>query len=72
MVRTAESSGPLAGGQDKRKAPTHSRRTAVVSSEAEPANCHELKTLMTLVFVVRAYKPLAIHLLETLWKRPPV
>jgi hypothetical protein len=64
MVSTAESSDPLAG-QDKRKAPRHSRRTAVVSSDAEPANCPELKTLITLVFADYAYKPLGIHLLET-------
>jgi hypothetical protein len=63
MVSTAESSDPLAG-QDKRKAPRHSR-TAVVSSDAEPANCPELKTLITVVFADYAYKPLAIHLLET-------
>jgi hypothetical protein len=56
MARTAESSDPLAG-QDKRKAPRHSRK-AVVSSEAEPANRHELKTLITLVFADYAYKPL--------------
>jgi hypothetical protein len=56
MARTAESSDPLAG-QDKRKAPRHSR-PAVVSSEAEPANRHELKTLITLVFADYAYKPL--------------
>jgi hypothetical protein len=64
MVRTAESSDPLAGGQDKRKAPRHTR-TAVVNSDAEPAKRHELKTLMTLVFADYAYKPLGIHLLET-------
>ena len=64
MVRTAESSDPLAG-QDKRKAPRHSR-TAVVSSHAEPAKRHELKTLITLVSVDCAYKPLRIHLLETI------
>jgi hypothetical protein len=63
MVRTAESSDPLAD-QDKRKTPRHGR-TAVVSSDAEPANRHELKTLITLVFVDYAYKPLAIHHLET-------
>jgi len=63
MVRTAESSDRLAG-QDKRKSTRHSR-TAVVSSAAEPANRHELKTLITLVFADSAYKPLAIHLLET-------
>jgi len=57
MVSTAESSDPLAG-QDKRKAPRHSRRTAVVSSAVEPANRHELKTLITLVFAHYAYKPL--------------
>jgi hypothetical protein len=64
MVRAAETSVPLAG-QDKRKAPRHSR-TAVVSSDAEPAKRHELKTLITLVFVECAYKPLAIHLPETI------
>jgi hypothetical protein len=64
MVRTAESSVPLAG-QDKRKGTRHSR-TAVVSSDAEPAKRHELKTLITLVFVDCAYKPLRIHLLETI------
>jgi hypothetical protein len=63
MVRTAETSVPLAG-QDKRKAPRHSR-TAVVSSDVEPANCHELKTLISLVFVDYAYKTLGIQLLET-------
>jgi hypothetical protein len=57
-------SEPLAG-QDKRKAPRHSRRTAVASSHAEPAKRHELKTLITLVFADYAYKPLGIHLLET-------
>jgi hypothetical protein len=56
MVRTGESSDPLAA-QDKRKAPRHSR-TAVVSSDAEPAIRHELKTLITVVFVDCAYKPL--------------
>jgi hypothetical protein len=60
----ASCSDPLAG-QDKRKAPRHSRRTAVVSSDAEPTNCHELKTLITLVFADYAYKPLGIHLLES-------
>jgi hypothetical protein len=63
MVSTAESSDPLAG-QDKRKGTRHSR-TAVVSSEAELTNCPELKTLITLVFADYAYKPLAIHVLET-------
>jgi hypothetical protein len=63
MLSTAESSDPLAGGQDKRKVPRHSTM-AVVSSDAEPAARHELKPLMTLVFVERAYKPLE-HLLET-------
>ena len=57
MVRTAESSDPLAEAQDKRKAPRHSRK-AVVSSEAEPAKRHELKTLITVVFADYAYKPL--------------
>jgi hypothetical protein len=47
---------PLAG-QDKRKAPRHSR-TAIVSSDAKPAKRHELKTLITLVFADYAYKPL--------------
>src|SRR5829696_4218589 len=56
-------SDPLAG-QDKRKGTRHSR-TAVVSSDAELANCHELKTLINLVFADYAYKPLGIHLLET-------
>jgi hypothetical protein len=64
MVRAAESSDPLAG-QDKWKAPRHSR-TAVVSSAAEPAKRHELETLITLVFVECAYKPLRIHLPETI------
>jgi hypothetical protein len=57
MVRTAESSDPLAG-QDKRKVPRHSRSTAVISSDAEPAKRNELKTLTSLVFVDCAYKPL--------------
>ena len=57
MVRTGESSDPLAGGQDRRKAPSHSR-TAVVSSDAEPAKRNEPKTLITVVFVDCAYKPL--------------
>jgi hypothetical protein len=56
-------SDPLAG-QDKRKAPRHSR-TAVVSSDAEPAKRNELKNLITLVFAHYAYKPLGIQLLET-------
>jgi hypothetical protein len=64
MVRTTESSDPLVADQDKRKAPRHSR-TAVLSSDAESANCPELKTLITLVFPDYEYKPLAIHLLET-------
>jgi len=55
MVRTAESSDPLAG-QDKRKVPSHSR-TAVLNSDTEPAKRHELKTLISLVFVDCAYKP---------------
>ena len=49
MVRTAESSDPLAEW-DKRKAPRHSR-TAVVTSEAEPAKRQELETLTAHVFV---------------------
>jgi hypothetical protein len=57
-------SDPLAG-QDKRKGTRHSR-TAVVNSDAEPANCHELKTLITVVFADYAYKPLGIRLLETI------
>jgi hypothetical protein len=60
MVRATESSDPLAEW-DKRKAPRHST-TAVVSSDAEPANRPELKTLITLVFADYAYKSLAIHL----------
>ena len=64
MVRTGESSDPLAAGQDKRKAPRHSRRTAVVSSDAEPAKRNELKTLITVVFADYAYEPLRMHLLE--------
>ena len=64
MVGIGKTSDPLAD-QDKRKAPRHTR-TAVVSSDAEPANCHELKTLITLVFVDCAYKPLRIHLPETI------
>ena len=63
MVGTGKSSDPLAE-RDKRKAPRHTR-TAVVSSEAEPAKRHELKTLISLVFADYAYKPLAIHLPET-------
>ena len=63
MVRTAETSDPLAEW-DKRKAPRHSR-TAVVTSDAEPANRHELKTLITVVFVECSYEPLRIHLPET-------
>jgi hypothetical protein len=63
MVRTGESSDPLAGGQDKRKAPKHSR-PAVVSSDAEPAKRNELKTLITVVFAHYAYEPLRMHLLE--------
>ena len=63
MVGIGKISDPLAD-QDKRKAPRHSR-TAVVSSDAEPANCHELKTLITLVFADYAYEPLWIHLPET-------
>jgi hypothetical protein len=59
----ATCSDPLAV-QDKRKAPRHTR-TAVVSSDVEPASCHELKTLITLVFADYASKPLGIHLLET-------
>src|SRR5215211_5446527 len=61
-------SKPLAV-QDKRKATRHSRRTAVVCSDAEPANCHELKILITLVFADYAYKPLGIHLLERLYEK---
>jgi hypothetical protein len=60
----ATCSDPLAG-QDKRKGTRHSR-TAVVNSDAEPANCHELKTLITVVFADYAYKPLGIRLLETI------
>jgi hypothetical protein len=41
----------------------------VVSSDAEPANCHELKTLITLVFADYAYKPLGIHFLETVCEK---
>jgi hypothetical protein len=67
MVRTAEASDPLAD-QDKRKGTRHSR-TAVVSSHAEPAKRHELKTLITLVFADYASKPLAIHLLETVCEK---
>ena len=64
MVRTGESSDPLAGGQDKRKAPRHSRRTAVVSTDAEPAKRNELlKTLISVVFADYAYEPLRMHLL---------
>jgi hypothetical protein len=59
----ATCSGPLAI-QDKRKAPRHTR-TAVVSSDVEPAKRHELKNLITVVFADYAYKPLGIHLLET-------
>ena len=61
MVRTGESSDPLAA-QDTRKAPRHSR-TAVVSSDAEPAKRNELKTLITVVFADYAYEPLRMHLL---------
>jgi hypothetical protein len=61
MVRTAESSDPLAEW-DKRKAPRHSR---TVSSDAEPAKRQELETLTALVVVDYAYKPLRIHLPET-------
>ena len=61
MVRTAESSDPLAA-QDERKAPRHSR-TAVVSSDAELAKRNELKTLITVVFADYAYEPLRMHLL---------
>jgi len=67
MVRTGKTSDPLAV-QDKWKAPRHSRM-AVVSSDAEPANCHELKTLMTVVFVDYAYESLRIHLLERLYEK---
>jgi hypothetical protein len=56
MVRTAESPDPLAG-QDKRKGTRHSR-TAVVSSDAEPAARHELKALIAPVLIDSAYKPL--------------
>ena len=63
----ATCSDPLAG-QDKRKGTRHSR-TAVVSSDAELANCHELKILITLVFADYAYKPLGIHLLERLYEK---
>ena len=49
MVRTAESLDPLAEW-DRTKAPRH-RRIAVVTSDAEPAKCQELRTLMPLVFV---------------------
>jgi hypothetical protein len=61
----ATCSDPLAV-QDKRKAPRHSRK-AVVSSDAEPAKRHELKTLITLVFADYAYEPLGIHFLERLY-----
>jgi hypothetical protein len=67
MVNAAETSDALEG-HDKRKTPSQSRM-AVVSSDAEPANRHELKTLMTLVFADYAYKPLGVHLLERLYEK---
>ena len=36
---------------------------------AEPAKCHELKTLITLVFADYAYKPLGIRFLERLYEK---
>jgi hypothetical protein len=63
MVKAAENSEALEG-HDKGKTPSQSRM-AVVTSDAEPANCHELQVLITLVFAHYAYKPLRIHLLET-------